>query len=88
MAKTWKVQEAKAQFSALLDRCEVEGPQVVTRRGVETAVVVPIAEWRRLRRPRYKDIKAWLLAEDARGDIPIPSRRGVRLRTATDFDDD
>ena len=88
MAKVWQVQEAKAQFSALLDRCEVEGPQVVTRRGVETAVVVPIEEWRRMRSPRYKDIKTWLLAPEARGDISIPSRQGVRLRAAPDFSDD
>lgn len=88
MTKVWQVQEAKAQFSALLDRCEVEGPQVVSRRGVETAVIVPIEEWRRLRSPKHKDIKAWLLAPEARGDIPIPSRRGVRLREAPDFHDD
>lgn len=88
MAKVWQVQEAKAQFSALLDRAEVEGPQVVTRRGVETVVVVPIEEWRRLKKPKYQNVKEWLLAPEAHGDIPIPSRREVRWRAAPDFTDD
>ena len=38
----WPVQDAKARFSELLDACVAEGPQVVTRRGAETAVLVPI----------------------------------------------
>jgi antitoxin Phd len=41
---TWPVQDAKARFSELLDACLSEGPQVVTRRGTETAVLVTIAE--------------------------------------------
>ena len=44
----WPVQDAKARFSELLDACVRDGPQVVTRRGSETAVLVPIDEWRRL----------------------------------------
>ena len=48
---TWPVADAKARFSELLDAAINEGPQVVSRRGVETAVVVPIAEWKRLKPP-------------------------------------
>src|SRR5271166_2291863 len=44
----WQVQDAKARFSELLDDTLKKGPQVVTRRGVEAAVLVPIEEWRRL----------------------------------------
>ena len=39
---TWPVQDAKARFSELLDACLVEGPQMVTRRGAEAAVLVPM----------------------------------------------
>ena len=46
--KHWPVQDAKARFSELLDASVKEGPQIVTRRGVETAVLVPIEEWRRI----------------------------------------
>ena len=45
---TWPVQDAKARFSEFLDACLTEGPQMVTRRGTETAVLVPIQAWRRL----------------------------------------
>lgn len=38
----WPVQDAKARFSEFLDACITEGPQVVTRRGTEAAVLVPI----------------------------------------------
>jgi len=55
----WQVFDAKARFSEFLDATLKEGPQIITRRGVETAVLVPIAEWKRLNaqaRPSLKDI--------------------------------
>jgi len=48
---SWQVQDAKARFSEFLDATLKKGPQVVTRRGVETAVLVPIAEWRLQKAP-------------------------------------
>ena len=39
---SWQVQDAKARFSEFLDATIKKGPQVVTRRGIETAVLVPI----------------------------------------------
>jgi prevent-host-death family protein len=55
--KPWSVQEAKARFSEFPDACQTEGPQKVTRRGVEAAVLACAAEWRRLQsavRPSLK----------------------------------
>ncbi len=37
--KTWPEQDAKARFSEFLGASLTEGPQVVTRRGVEAAVL-------------------------------------------------
>jgi len=37
--KTWRVQDAKARFSELLETCIVDGPQMVTKRGAEAAVL-------------------------------------------------
>lgn len=56
---TWPVQDAKAGFSEFLDRCLAEGPQIVTRRGERTAVLVTLKEWQRLQaaaRPTLKDL--------------------------------
>ena len=78
--RTWPVQDAKARFSELLDACEREGPQVVTRRGQETAVVVPIGEWQRLRQSARPSLKTLLLTDFARAELSIPSRGRARRR--------
>ncbi|MBK1703912.1 type II toxin-antitoxin system Phd/YefM family antitoxin [Halochromatium glycolicum] len=80
---TWPVQHAKARFSEFLDACVREGPQVVTRRGTETAVLVPIAEWRRLEAAARPSLKQLLLSDSARTDHLTPARGRARRRPAT-----
>jgi antitoxin Phd len=48
----WQVYDAKARFSEFLDATLKDGPQILTRRGVETAVLVPIDEWKHLKNQR------------------------------------
>lgn len=48
MAATWEMQDAKAKFGQLIKRAASEGPQVVTHRGVEAAVVLSMEDFRRL----------------------------------------
>ena len=76
----WPVQDAKARFSELLDACISEGPQVVSRRGTETAVLVPIEEWRRLQSAARPSLKQLLLQESARTESLVPDRRKARRR--------
>lgn len=76
--RKWQVQEAKARFSELLDASITEGPQIVTRRGVEAAVLVPVEEWRRLRRSARPTLKELLLAEAPRAEIPVPPHGNLR----------
>jgi prevent-host-death family protein len=45
----WQLQEAKQRFSELIRSVETDGPQFVTRHGEEVAVIINIAEYRRLR---------------------------------------
>lgn len=80
---TWPVQDAKARFSEFLDACITDGPQRVTRRGVETAVLVPIAEWKRLNQASPLTLKTLLLSEAARGDLDMPLRGKLSRRTPT-----
>ena len=80
MQATWQVQQAKARFSDLLRKSLAEGPQIVTYRGVETAVVVPIEQWRRMERATRRDIKAWLLAPEARTETLVPPRERLSRR--------
>lgn len=76
----WPVQDAKARFSEFLDRCVAEGPQVVTRRGAEAAVLVSIDEWRRLQAVTRPTLKQLLLTDAARGLVPVPQRGAARRR--------
>ncbi len=78
----WPVQDAKAHFSELLDACVSEGPQIVTRRGTETAVLVPIAEWRRLCEAARPSLKALLLTDYGRADFEPPPRGRARRRAS------
>lgn len=45
----WQVQDAKQRFSEVLRAAVAGEPQIVTRHGEEVAVVIDIAEYRRLR---------------------------------------
>jgi prevent-host-death family protein len=83
---SWPVQDAKARFSELLDICLKEGPQIVTKRGADTAVLVPVSEWRRLQQAARPTLKELLLAEHPRGEIPVPERGKLRHRAPPRFD--
>lgn len=75
MTDSWTVQDAKARFSQLLDASIARGPQIVTRRGVEAAVLVPIEQWRSLEARVRPNIKDWLLAPGARTGQLTPPRK-------------
>lgn len=81
----WSVQDAKARFSELLDTCLAQGPQVVTKRGAEAAVLVPVDEWRRIEGAARPTLKELLLAPGPR-DIPVPARKRLRRRPRVRFD--
>jgi prevent-host-death family protein len=76
--KTWQVKDAKARFGQFLNASLKEGPQVVTRRGVETAVLVPIERWRSLVRRARPTLKDLLLAPEPRAEELTPPRRVQR----------
>lgn len=80
--QTWAVQDAKSRFSELLDACLANGPQVVTRRGTEAAVLVPVEVWKRLQATAKPSLKALLLADSGRGDLVLPERGQARRRRA------
>ena len=76
----WPVQDAKARFSEFLDACLSEGPQMVTRRGAEAAVLVPVDEWRRLQHAARPSLKQLLLSDEARTALLLPPRGRARRR--------
>jgi antitoxin Phd len=77
---SWSVQDAKARFSEFLEKCLAEGPQMVTKRGAEAAVLVPADEWRRLQAAARPSLKELLLSERPRAVIAVPPQGRARRR--------
>ncbi|WP_420224969.1 type II toxin-antitoxin system Phd/YefM family antitoxin [Pigmentiphaga litoralis] len=87
--KVWAVQDAKARFSEFIDACLSEGPQLVTRRGAEAAVLVPAAQWRHMQAMSRLSLKDLLLSDDARAEdlAPrLPARGNARRRQVNALD--
>jgi prevent-host-death family protein len=78
--QTWAVQDAKSRFSEFLDACLAQGPQVVTRRGAEAAVLVPVDVWRRLQAAAKPSLKDLLLSDQGWGELVLPERGQARRR--------
>ncbi len=83
---SWPVQDAKARFSEFLEACVSQGPQMVTKRGAEAAVLVPVEEWRRLSANARPSLKDLLLDTSARTDLLVPARGAQRRRRTPSFD--
>ena len=65
----------------MLETTLAEGPQIVTKRGAETAVLVPIDQWRKLERMARLDLKELLLTAEARTEDLVPPRGLHRRRS-------
>lgn len=54
MNSTWQIQDAKNQLSEVIARALKQGPQVITRHGRKTVVVVSYAEYKSLQQTQVK----------------------------------
>ena len=81
---SWQIQQAKAKLSELIDTAEKEGPQIITRRGVETAVIVPIDEWRQMS-PIPRRTLLEVLQSGPQYSLNIPPRGQWKLRKPVDL---
>ncbi len=74
--KTWKLADAKNRFSEVVEKALEEGPQMVSRRGVATVVVVSAAEFNRTR-ARRRSFKDYLRSAPLAGlNLKRSSSRG------------
>lgn len=80
---SWSVYDAKSGFGELLDACVNKGPQMITRRGVETAVLVDVALWNRLSQEARSSLKSLLLSPLNREELGPPHRGSVTHRPPT-----
>ena len=82
--QTWPIQDAKARFSEFLDACISNGPQMVSKRGVDAAVLVPLHVWRRMQATSRMSLKELLLSEKGRTDDFFVPVRGKAKRRPID----
>lgn len=82
--RSWSIRDARARFGEVLEACLEEGPQIVTRRGTEVAVLVPVGEWRRMNGAVRPTLKELLLAPAARVTLPVRRRGRLRRRLSAE----
>ena len=73
---SWSVADAKARLSSVIEQART-GPQIITRNGRPTAVVVSIEEWER-RTTRSGTLADFLAASPLRGS-------GLRVERSKDL---
>jgi antitoxin Phd len=48
MTRTWQLQEAKNKLSQVVDDALNQGPQIITRHGVEVVIVIAYAQFKKM----------------------------------------
>ena len=73
--KTWPLQDAKNQFSQVVELARKKGPQTVTRHGQPVAVIVSADEFKTLARPTESVVE--FFAPLRRSGIRLAHRRDL-----------
>jgi prevent-host-death family protein len=81
---TWQLQEAKARLSEVIETAKKNGPQIITQRGVKSAVVLPFDEWESAQQPKGQTLLE-ILRSGPPGDLPIPPRNRWKMRKPVKF---
>lgn len=77
---SWQLQEAKNKLSKVVEEARKSGPQVITVRGKDAAVVLSIEDYRRLA-PMKDSLADFLLKSPLRGS-------GIEIEREQDFERD
>lgn len=73
--RSWQLQDAKNRLGDVVDETSRSGPQVITRRGAEAAVVVSAADWARLARRHSPLIEVLHRAPRVQGGLDVARTR-------------
>lgn len=52
MGNVWQLQDAKNKFSNLVDKAHQDGPQIVTKHGKESVVIIAVEDYQKLNKPK------------------------------------
>lgn len=93
---SWSVAQAKARLSEVIDKAMRFGPQLVTRHGRPTVVLVSVEDWRAAGNATPSDdapqrpvdaLMTWFNDDSLRGEAFIPERRPGEADTRNPFDE-
>lgn len=84
MSGVWQLQDAKNKLSEVIEQAITHGPQVITRRGVETAIVLSYAEYRTMLL-RQKKLSAFFRESPLAGEDLDLTRDRSGLRDEIDL---
>ena len=80
MARVWQLQEAKNKLSEVVNEAIKHGPQIITKRGVETVIVLSYAQYRKVMLNQKK--LSEFFRESPLANVDLDLRRDKsRLRT-------
>jgi prevent-host-death family protein len=82
MNTVWQIQDAKNRLSEVIARALKQGPQLITKHGEKTVVVISYAEYEKLRKSQGKLSEFFraspLTGLDVKRDQSLP-RKGLEL---------
>lgn len=82
MNTVWQIQDAKNKLSELIARAIKQGPQLITKHGEKTVVVISYAEYEKLRKSQGKLSEFFraspLAGVDLKRDKSLPCK-GIEL---------
>jgi prevent-host-death family protein len=62
----WQLQDAKNRFSEVVQKALEHGPQLITRRGIKTVVIMSVEDYQQLTKPKM-DIVDFLSKSPLKG---------------------
>lgn len=74
---TWQLQNAKQQFSEVVRRAEHEGPQQITKGGVESAWLISAKDYHKLTKPKQSLLDFFQNSTHRDVEIPIERRKDL-----------
>ena len=71
MNTIWQLQDAKNKFSEVIERALKQGPQLITRRGQKTVIIMSYKEYTRMRQSQSKLSEFFRASPLAKVDINL-----------------
>jgi prevent-host-death family protein len=77
MKRTWQLQEAKNKLSQVVDDALKDGPQIITRRGVEVVIVIAYEQFQKMTASDQKLSDFFRNSPLAGGDLDLTRDKSV-----------